>query len=35
MALVDDDLGAEGAVAIEAFDVTLEGGVGVVDDVVS
>lgn len=34
VALVDDELCAEGAVAVEAFDVALEGGVGVVDDVV-
>jgi len=31
---VDDGLRAECAVAVEAFDVTLDGGVGVVDDVV-
>ena len=34
VAFVDDGLCAEGAVAVEAFDVTLDGGVGVVDDVV-
>jgi len=30
---VDDDLGTKGAVAIEALDVTFEGGIGVVDDI--
>ena len=30
---VDDDLGAKGAVAIEALDVTFESGIGVVDDI--
>ena len=33
VSFVDDGLRAEGAVAVEAFDVALYGGVGVVDDV--
>src|ERR1700761_1789246 len=32
-AFVDDGLSAEDALAVEAFDVALDGGVGVVDDV--
>jgi hypothetical protein len=33
LAFVDDDLGAKGAISIEALDVAFEGGIGVVDDI--
>ena len=34
LSFLDDDLGAEGAVAVHVLDVTLNGGVGVVDEIV-